>query len=107
MCLPHRSSRRVVASVDVWWGDACRLLRNKLKSHQPVELLFLDGLPSQYLDYLHAAEHSLAPGALVIADNAGIFAEGGLRTYLEYVRNSSSYSSRFHRVTVGVGADCC
>ena len=81
--------------MDVWWGDACRLLRNKLKSHQPVELLFLDGLPSQYLDYLHAAEHSLAPGALVIADNAGIFAEGGLRTYLEYVRNSSSYSSRF------------
>ena len=42
-----------------------------------------------------AAEPALAPGALVVADNAGVFAEGGLRGYLEYVRGSPRYQSRF------------
>ena len=42
-----------------------------------------------------AAEPALAPGALVVADNAGVFAEGGLRSYLEYVRGSPRYQSRF------------
>ena len=42
-----------------------------------------------------AAEPALAPGAVVVADNAGIFAEGGLRGYLEYVRSSPRYQSRF------------
>ena len=31
----------------------------------------------------------------MVADNAGVFAEGGLRDYLEYVRGSSRYHSRF------------
>lgn len=44
---------------------------------------------------MQAAEPALAPGALVVADNAGVFAEGGLRSYLEYVRGSPRYQSRF------------
>ena len=44
---------------------------------------------------MQAAEPALAPGALVVADNAGVFAEGGLRGYLEYVRGSPRYQSRF------------
>jgi predicted O-methyltransferase YrrM len=70
-------------------------LASKLKGGPKIDLLFLDGLPSQYLDYLKAAESSLAPGALVVADNAGIFSQGGLKPYLEYVRSSPSYESRF------------
>ena len=42
-----------------------------------------------------AAEPALALGAVVVADNAGIFAEGGLRGYLAYVRGSPRYQSRF------------
>ena len=63
-------------------------------------MLFLDGLPSQYLAYLKAAEPLLAPGALVVADNAGIFGQGGLLEYLEYVRSSGKYSSRYLESTL-------
>ncbi len=37
----------------------------------------------------------LLPGVLLMTFFAGVFAEGGLKDYLAYVRNSSSYSSRF------------
>ncbi len=42
----------------------------------------------------------LAPGALVVADNAGVFAQGGLKPYLEYVRGSGKYQSRFEASTL-------
>ncbi len=42
-----------------------------------------------------AAEASLAAGAVVVADNAGVFAAGGLAGYLDYVRGSPRYRSRF------------
>ncbi len=45
--------------------------------------------------WVQAAEPALAPGALVVADNAGVFAEGGLWEYLRYVRGSPRYQSRF------------
>lgn len=37
----------------------------------------------------------LADGAVVVADNAGVFAEGGMKEYLAYVRGSDRYESRF------------
>lgn len=60
-----------------------------------IDFLFIDGLPREYLQYLQAAEPYLAPGAVVVADNAGVFAEGGLKPYLEYVRSSGQYESQF------------
>ena len=80
--------------VDVRWEDA-RTGIPKLPADVKIDLLFLDGIPKQYLEYLKAAESRLAPGAMIIADNAGVFADGGLRPYLEYVRNSAKYGSRF------------
>lgn len=138
--------------VDIWLGDAVsKLPLVSAAKGRPIDLLLLDGLPKETLQYLKAAEPYLAPGALVIADNAGVaglgwsngcaavwcalqcavcwavlhtpwpgwrtscptlallplthagmfccragvFAEGGLKDYLQYVRGSSSYSSRF------------
>lgn len=65
-----------------------------------IDFLFLDGMPREYLAYLKAAEPHMAPNALVVADNAGVFAEGGLKPYLEYVRSSGRYKSRFEASTL-------
>ncbi|PNW88683.1 hypothetical protein CHLRE_01g040300v5 [Chlamydomonas reinhardtii] len=85
-------SSRVGDRVSVEWGDAREKLAGVLqRAGGPgcIDLLFLDGTPKEYLDYLRAAEPFLAPGALVVADNAGVFAQGGLKPYLEYVRGGS------------------
>ena len=42
---------------------------------EKIDFLFLDGLPREYLHYLKAAEPRLAPGATIVADNAGVFAQ--------------------------------
>lgn len=90
-----------IASVDVRWGDALKALPGSFTGGgQQIELLFLDGLPAQYLAYMRAAEPVLAPGALVVADNAGVFAQGGLKEYLEYVRTSSKYTSEYVKSTL-------
>ena len=31
----------------------------------------------------------------MVADNAGVFAQGGMQAYLQYVRSSSCYESQF------------
>ncbi|KAG2448509.1 hypothetical protein HYH02_006400 [Chlamydomonas schloesseri] len=83
-------SSRVGDRVSVEWGDAReRLSKVLVPGRDAIDLLFLDGTPKEYLDYLRAAEPFLAPGALVVADNAGVFAQGGLKPYLEYVRGGS------------------
>ena len=90
------------------WGDARKLLSaNRLagqlrhiggasgEEHARIDLLFLDATPKESLDYLKAAEPMLAQRALVVADNAGVFKDGGMKAYLQYVRESERYDSRF------------
>jgi len=89
-----------MARVDVWWADALQALPSRWGDKPRIELLFLDGQPKQYLAYLQAVEHLLAPGAIVVADNAGIFGEGGLKEYLKYVRSSGMYSTEFVESTL-------
>eukprot|EP00884_Botryococcus_braunii_P000550 jgi/Botrbrau1/10496/Bobra.0133s0099.2 len=96
--LRSQSQQRRQAQVDVWWGKAERLLASKFGNGAKIDFLFLDGLPSEYLTYLKAAEAHLSEGALVVADNAGVFAQGGLKPYLAYVRNSPTYESSFVEV---------
>ncbi|GFH10407.1 uncharacterized protein HaLaN_05714 [Haematococcus lacustris] len=87
--------------VDVRLGDAVAGLAAWQSDRDgAIQLLFLDGLPKQTLAYLKAAEASLEIGAVVVADNAGVFAQGGMRDYLEYVRNSPRYSSRYLESTL-------
>lgn len=62
----------VMWQVDLWLGDAITKLPNVSSTKgRPIDLLLLDGLPKETLQYLKAAEPYLAPGAMVIADNAG------------------------------------
>eukprot|EP00878_Enallax_costatus_P014687 GHUV01015363.1.p1 GENE.GHUV01015363.1~~GHUV01015363.1.p1 ORF type:complete len:364 (+),score=98.26 GHUV01015363.1:1246-2337(+) len=87
--------------VDVWLGDARAKLPTISSSQgQPIDFLFLDGTPKEALSYLEAAEPYLAEGAMVVADNAGVFAEGGMKSYLEYVRGNPDYSSRYIESTL-------
>jgi predicted O-methyltransferase YrrM len=54
--------------------------------------LFIDATKEEYLVYLKHAEKYLVKGAVVLADNVGIF-EKQMLDYLEYVRNSERYRS--------------
>ena len=83
------------AHVDIWIGDAVKKIPEQFGRRPPIGMLFLDGTPKETLAYLKAAEPFLAEGALVVADNAGVFAQGGMKPYLEYVRSESGkYTSR-------------
>ncbi|MGD0644024.1 MAG: class I SAM-dependent methyltransferase [Candidatus Bathyarchaeia archaeon] len=71
-------------------GDAIEVIPT-LNSH--FDLAFIDAEKSEYFRYLFLAEDKLRKGAVVVADNAGIFADQ-MRDYLDYVRNSGKYQSR-------------
>ena len=64
---------------------------------EPFELVFIDHLKSSYLPDLKVLEEMglLADGCRVVADNIGIFISS-LDGYLNYVRNSPQYSSRYY-----------
>lgn len=59
------------------------------------DFVFVDAEKSQYLTYLLLAEDKTQKGAIVVADNAKIFAHE-MRDYLAHVRNSKMYKSEFH-----------
>ncbi len=69
--------------VEIRCGDAFETL-NELG--HPIDLLFLDGWKDFYLPLLNMLQSSLAPGALVIADDITLFPER-LAAYLAYVRD--------------------
>jgi len=77
--------------VEVLVGDAIKVLP-KLKGK--FDLVFIDAAKEEYLDYLRLAEDKLHKGSVIIADNAGIFADQ-MKDYLDYVRFSGKYNSRY------------
>ena len=83
--------------VEVVVGDALDVIPTL---EGPFDLVFIDAEKSEYIDYLKLVEGKLHPGSMIVADNAGIFADQ-MREYLEYVRNSGKYRSRF----VAMGGD--
>ncbi len=58
------------------------------------DMVFLDAEKTEYLKYLLLAENKLRVGSVIVADNAGIFADQ-MSDYLEYVRSSGRYKSRY------------
>jgi predicted O-methyltransferase YrrM len=82
--------------VKVITGDALQVIP-KLKGR--FDLVFIDAAKNEYLDYLRLAEDKLCEGAVIVADNAGIFAKQ-MKNYLDYVRTSGKYRSKY--VQVGV-----
>jgi len=78
-------------AVRVVTGDARRILP---RLDGTFDLVFIDADKREYLEYLRIIEDRLRKGSVVIADNAGIFADQ-IRDYLDYVRSSGRYSSRY------------
>jgi predicted O-methyltransferase YrrM len=61
------------------------------------DFAFIDAEKSEYFKYLTLIEGKLRKGAVVFADNAGVFADQ-MGDYLDYVRNSGKYQSRYIQV---------
>ena len=72
--------------VDLRVGDALDTLKG---IGRDVSVVFLDGWKNLYLPVLDLLEHSLASGALVIADDLDLFPDV-LKPYLDYVRNPAN-----------------
>lgn len=87
----------VPPKIDVIVGDALEVIPELTGEF---DMVFIDANKSEYLEYLRLAEPKLHKGTVIIADNAGIFADE-MRDYLNYVRSSGKYSSKY----VPVGED--
>lgn len=80
--------------IEVITGDALDVIP-RLKGE--FDMVFLDAAKYEHLDYrlLRLAELKIRLEELIVAaDNAGVFA-GAMKDYLDYVRNSGEYRSRF------------
>lgn len=65
----------------------------------PFDLVFIDAVKSEYVDYFQAAAPLVLPGGLIVADNVISHAEE-VKSYLEHVRSTAGYVS----VTVPIGS---
>jgi len=84
--------------VKVVVGDALRVLP---LLRGPVDFLLIDAKKEDYLDYLRAVEPRLVKGALIVADNTGMFRRD-VKAYLDHVRAGGRYQSREY----DFGFDC-
>ncbi|WP_287583027.1 O-methyltransferase [Candidatus Borrarchaeum sp.] len=88
---------RIKPKIDVIVGDALKILP---KLEGEFDLVFIDAAKREYIKYLKLIEDKLHKRSVLVADNAGSFAES-MKEYLNYVRSSKKYSSKF----VPVGND--
>jgi predicted O-methyltransferase YrrM len=86
----------ILPKVEAITGDAIQVIP---KLEGVFDFAFIDAGKNEYFDYLRLVESKLRKGTVIVADNAGIFAKQ-MRDYLDYVRTSGKYSSRY--VQVGV-----
>lgn len=77
--------------VEVLVGNAMELLP---MIKDKFDMVFLDAEKREYMNYLRLIEDQLHNGSVVVADNAGIF-EKLMRDYLNYVRTSGKYDSKY------------
>jgi predicted O-methyltransferase YrrM len=87
----------LAAKIKIITGDALLVIPT-LKGQ--FDFAFIDAEKVEYFQYLKLAEGKLRKGAVVFADNAGVFADQ-MGDYLDYVRNSGKYRSRY----IQVGSD--
>jgi predicted O-methyltransferase YrrM len=85
---------KIPAKVKIITGDALQVIPS-LKGM--FDFVFIDAEKSEYFQYLKLAEEKLHKDTVVFADNAGVFADH-MRDYLDYVRNSGKYRSRYIQV---------
>jgi predicted O-methyltransferase YrrM len=82
---------RIPIKVKVIAGDAKEVIPTL---EGPFDLVFLDAAKDEYLVYLRLVEGKLHKGSVIVADNAGIFADQ-MRDYLQRVRLSGKYESKY------------
>lgn len=82
---------QVSATVEVITGNAIKVIP---KLQGLFDMVFIDAEKSEYREYLRLVEAKLHKGSVVVADNAGIFADE-MKDYLDYVRSSRKYSSKY------------
>jgi predicted O-methyltransferase YrrM len=80
--------------VEVIAGDAIQVIPSLKGSFN---FVFIDADKTEYFSYLRLIESKLRKGSVVVADNAGLFARQ-MAEYLEYLRNSGNYISRYVQV---------
>src|SRR3989339_1144658 len=80
--------------INVVVGDAIKMIPTLKDCYDAV---FIDAEKTEYYEYLRLMEDKLLKGAVIVADNAGIFADQ-MWDYLDYVRNSGKYRSKFVQV---------
>ena len=97
-CQSNAENAGLKGRVKVVVGDALRVLPFL---RGPVDFMLLDAQKEDYLDYLKAVEPRLVKGALIIADNTGIYRRD-VKSYLEHVRGNGAYTSREY----DFGFDC-
>ena len=108
----------VTIEIDEWEADAARenIKEAEIKPRVKVivgdaldvipelegefDMVFLDATKYEYLDYLRLVEDKIRKGSVIIADNVGPRAYA-TRDYIDYVRGSERYKSRF----ISVGRD--
>ncbi len=84
-------------NITIMQGDAQEILK---EFKAPFDMVFLDAGKEHYLEQLQILEKNkcIKKGTIVVADNAAIIKgkkNERLQEYLEYVRNSGKYSSRY------------
>jgi predicted O-methyltransferase YrrM len=97
-CQSNADHAGLKGRVKVVIGDALRVLPF-LRGR--VDFMLLDAKKEDYLDYLKAVEPRLVKGALIIADNTGVFRRD-VKPYLSHVRGGPPYTSREY----DFGFDC-
>lgn len=84
----------ILPRIKVVVGDAIEVIPSLKDSFDAV---FIDAKKTEYYEYLKLMEDKLHKGTVVVADNAGIFADQ-TQYYLDYVRHSGKYRSTFFQV---------
>lgn len=87
---------KIPPKVEVITGDAKQVIP-QLKG--VFDFVFIDAEKTEYADYIQLVEDKLHKGSVIVADNAGIFANQ-MEKYLDYVRTSGKYRSRYVHVDV-------
>jgi caffeoyl-CoA O-methyltransferase len=86
----------ICPKVEVITGDAIQIIPHLNKIF---DFVFIDAEKTEYFEYLRLIENKLHKGTVIVADNAGIFANQ-MSDYLQYIRNSRKYTSKY--VPMGV-----
>jgi predicted O-methyltransferase YrrM len=86
----------IAPKIEVMTGDAIKIIPQLTTVF---DFVFIDAEKKEYIDYLRLVEDKLHQGTVIVADNAGVFANQ-MANYLNYVRTSGKYRSRY--VAMGV-----